>query len=218
MITLDEVLLNIEYDADGPPRGGPEFSTGIITVPAGLTQRNINRLDFIGRWGINYRLLKPDQLQELYNFFVCRHGMAYGFRFLAPEAHEVLASAPEQFGTGGAGATVFQLQRVHTSGPRTYTRKIVKPMAGGLTYVPGANTIKIYVNGAEQTSGVSVSSTTGLVTFTSAPSNGAVLTWSGQYHVPALFGRDQFEGEIDTGSTSVFGIDIVEVLPVDLGL
>jgi uncharacterized protein (TIGR02217 family) len=216
MTTLDEVLLDVEY---GPKaRGGPEFSTAIISAPSGVRQRNLNRLDFIGRWAISYDLLTADQLKLLYDFFVCRQGMAYGFRFLAPEAHEVQASAPEQFGTGNGVQTVFQLQRVHTSGPRTYTRKIVKPMAGGLAHVPGVNTIKIYVNGIEQVAGVTVNSTTGAVTFATPPANAAVLRWSGTYHVPATFGRDQFESEIDLGSASLFGIDIVEVLPVELGL
>jgi uncharacterized protein (TIGR02217 family) len=213
---FDEVLLNPEYSALA--RGGPEFSTAIVSCPSGFKQRNINRADHVGRWAISYDLLTEEALKELYDFFVARRGMAYGFRFLAPEAHEVQASAPEQFGTGDGADTTFQLQRVHTSGPRSYTRQIVKPMAGSLTYVPGTSEIKIYANAVEQTSGVTVSSTAGIVTFSVAPANGVVLTWSGVYHVPVTFGRDTFESQIDIGSTSLFGIEIVEMLPVELGL
>lgn len=213
---FDEVLLNPEYSALA--RGGPEWSTAIVTSPSGFTDRNINRADFIGRWTISYDLLTEAELKELYDFFVARRGRAYGFRFIAPEAQEVSAGAPEQFGVGDGADTTFQLQRVHTSGPRSYTRPIVKPMAGGLAHVPGSSQVKIYKDGVEQTSGVSVNSTTGIVTFTSAPSNGAVLTWSGLYHVPVCFGSDQFESQIDIGSSSTFGVELIEMLPVELGL
>jgi hypothetical protein len=57
-----------------------------------------------------------------------------------------------------------------------------------------------------------------IITATTPPANAAILRWSGTYHVPVTFGRDQFEREIDLGSASLFGIDIVEVLPVELGL
>jgi uncharacterized protein (TIGR02217 family) len=215
-IEFDEVLLDSEYGARA--RGGPEFSTAVITAVSGVRQRNANRLDFIGRWAIAYDVLTPDSLYDLYKFFVCRQGMAYGFRFLAPEAHSVPSTAAEQFGTGNGVTTTFQLQRQWTSGPRTYTKKIIKPMAGGLTYVSGASEVKIYDNGTEVTSGVSVSSTTGVVTFTIPPTNTHILTWSGTYHTPVMFGRDAFESEIDIGSTSLWGVDIIEILPQELGL
>jgi len=214
--TFDEVLLNPEYSALA--RGGPEFSTAIIEAPAsGFKQRNINRADFIGRWAISYDLLTAAALKELYDFFVARRGMAYGFRFVAPEANAVSDAAREQFGTGDGTTAVFNLYRKHTSGPRSYSRRIVKPMAGGLTYVAGSSTIQIYVDNVLNGT-ATVSSTTGAVTFTSPPANNAVLTWSGEYHVPVCFGSDRFEGQIDIGSTSVFGIELVEMLPVELGL
>lgn len=212
---FDEVLLNPEYSPLA--RGGPEWSTAIVSCPSGFRQRNINRADFIGRWAIDYELLDEEGLKALYDFFVARRGMAYGFRFLAPEANRVPASAPEQFGTGNGAQAAFNLSRKHTSGPRSYDRRIVKPMAGGLAHVLGPSVTKIYVNGIEQTFGVTVSSTTGIVTFTAPPANGAVLTWSAtEYHVPACFGSDKFESQIDIGSKSVFGIEIVEMLPVEL--
>jgi hypothetical protein len=67
-------------------------------------------------------------------------------------------------------------------------------------------------------SGVTVDSTTGLVTFDTPPTTGRVLTWSGVYHVPVTFGRDEFESEIDIGSTSLWGIDLIEILPAELNL
>lgn len=213
---FDEVLLNPQYSALA--RGGPEWSTAIITAPAsGFKQRNINRADFIGRWTISYDLLEAADLKALYDFFVARRGQAYGFRFVAPEANSVSDSAREQFGVGDGSTQAFPLYRVHTSGPRSYSRRIVKPMAGGLSYVAGASTIKIYKDNVLDNS-ATVSSTTGIVTFGSPPGNGVLLTWSGDYHVPVTFGSDRFESQIDIGSTSVFGIEVVEMLAAELGL
>lgn len=214
--TVHECLLSECYSA--PARGGPEFSTAIVSCPSGFRQRNINRQDHIGRWAIQYDLLDEDELLDLYNFFVARQGMAYLFRFLAPELNTIADANAHQFGVGDGLTTTFNLVTRHVSGPTTYTHRITKPMAGGLTYVSGASTIKIFKDGVLQSSGVTVSSTTGAVVFSVAPANGVLLTWSGTFHVPVSFGRDSFDGTFDLGGVSGFGIEIVEALPAELGL
>jgi uncharacterized protein (TIGR02217 family) len=218
-LTCSETLLNVEYSANAS--GGPEFSTAIVTCPtSGYRQRNISRADDVGRWAILYDLLTADALKALYAFFLAHRGMAYAFRFLAPEANAVPDSAPEQFGTGDGSTTVFNLYRKFTSGALNYSKRIVKPMAGGLSYVSGADTIKIYKAGVLQTltTHYTISSTTGAVTFVSAPANGQALTWSGTFHLPATFGSDKFNSRIDVGGVSEWGIEIHEVLPAELGL
>ncbi|HYE72644.1 MAG TPA: DUF2460 domain-containing protein, partial [Blastocatellia bacterium] len=130
-------------------------------------------------------------------------------------------SAPEQFGTGDGTTTAFKLYRRFTKGALVHTKQIVYPMAGGLSYVSGADTIKIYKNGVLQTKTThyTISSETGVVTFLSAPANGHALTWSGTYHLPCTFGTDKFNSQIDIGSVSEWGnLEIIECLPVELGL
>jgi uncharacterized protein (TIGR02217 family) len=217
-MSFHEILLDVEYSALA--RGGPGFSTAVIPSASGLTKRNANRQDPVGRWAISYDLLDDDALRALYEFFVARKGMAYGFRFLAPEAHEIPAASPVRFGVGDGAATSFKLYRRITSGPTTYDYQVCKPMAGGLTHVPGADTIKIYKAGALQTKTThyTINSETGVVTFVAAPAAGQELTWSGTYHVPARFNSDDFESEVDTGGVSAWGIEVVEILPAELGL
>lgn len=214
--TFNEVLLDIYYSAQA--RGGPEFSTAIVSAPSGFRQRNINRADHIGRWTINYDLLDEDALRTLYDFFVAHRGMAYGFRFLAPEFHAIADANAHRFGTGNGTTTTFYLSTRHTVGGLTYDHRITKPMAGGLSHVSGSSTIKIFKDGVEQASGVTVSSTTGAVVFSSAPANNAVLTWSGTFHVPVTFDRDSFDGQVDIGDISSFGIGLIEMLPAELGI
>ena len=214
---VNEVLLDPCYAAGA--HGGAEFSTAIISAPSGFRQRNINRLDHIGRWQIQYDLIKDqDALDLLLDFFLAHKGMGYLFRFKPPEFNTITDAKAHIFGAGNASQTVFPLYAKHGVGALSHDHRITKPMAGGLTYVTGASTIKIFVNGVLQSSGVTVSSTTGLVTFSSAPANAAVLKWSGEFHVPVSFGRDTFDGMIDVGGVSQFGIEIIESLPVELGL
>lgn len=214
--TFNEVLLDVCYSAQA--RGGPEFSTAIVSAPSGFRQRNINRADHIGRWAINYDLLDEAALRELYDFFVAHRGMAYGFRFLVPEFHEIADADAHRFGVGNGVTTTFNLSTRHVVGGLTYEHRITKPMAGGLSYVSGANTIKIFKDDVLVESGVTISSTTGTVVFSAAPANNVVLTWSGTFHVPVTFDRDTFEGQVDIGDVSSFGIGLIEMLPTELGL
>ena len=214
--TFSETLLDPYYSANA--RGGPQFSTAIVSCPSGFRQRNINRMDHIGRWQINYDLLDSDALKDLYDFFVAMRGMAYGFRFVPPEFNTIADADANRFGVGDGATTTFNLVTRHVIGAQAYEHRIVKPMAGSLTYVSGASTIKVYKDGVLQTSGVTVSSTTGIVTFSSAPANGVVLTWAGDFHIPVTFGSDSFESNIDIGGVSSYGAELIEILPAELNL
>jgi uncharacterized protein (TIGR02217 family) len=82
------------------------------------------------------------------------------------------------FGTGNGTTTQFQLSKFDSS----YWNE---PIAG----VNGTPTI--YVNGVATTP-ASISAS-GLVTFSSAPANGASLTWTGNYYYLVRFKDDQIE-------------------------
>ncbi|MFN7948386.1 MAG: DUF2460 domain-containing protein [Blastocatellia bacterium] len=214
-VTFDEVLLSPDY-APGAS-GGPEYLTTIISAPSGLAQRNISRYDAIGRWTINYEMLTAAQLTALEAFFRARFGRARGFRFIAPSDH---TASREVFGTGDGTTKTFKLVKNYQSGPALYTRRITKPVAGGLPFDGRTSTVSIFLgNSQTPATGVAVDSTTGLVTFTNAPGAGVALAWSGEFDVPAVFGSDKFEAQMDVGAVSGIGqIEIIELLPVELGL
>lgn len=193
-VTLDNVVLNdiISYSAIS---GGPEKSTTVITNPiSGVSQRNVNRLDPLHRYTINTALLTQQELNNLRAFFHCRDGMARAFLF--KDMTEFWASSdgtpsspigtPTNFGTGNGSLTAFGLYKTYSSGGVTRTRRIVKPISG---------TVSIYKNGVLQTETThyTIDTATGIVTFTSAPTNGHALTWTGQFYVPVWFGMDRFE-------------------------
>jgi uncharacterized protein (TIGR02217 family) len=108
-------------------------------------------------------------------FFKTRRGKWDSFLFNDVRDNSVTAQG---FGTGTGAATQFQLTRA----------------LGGYTEpVENLNgTPSIYINGVLQSGTYSINST-GLVTFNSAPANGAALTWTGSFYWRVRFDQDEAE-------------------------
>ena len=68
-------------------------------------------------------------------------------------------------------------------------RTITKPVAG---------TVKVYLDGIEQASGWSVDTTTGLVTFGTAPASGVEVTADFDFDVPVRFDTDHMVVTIES--------------------
>lgn len=90
---------------------------------------------------------------------------------------------PSQIGTGDGVTTTFQLARTFGGSSKL------------IYYVNSTNRApRIYINGTLDPSGYTISST-GLVTFGSAPSSGAVVAWDGQFFWLVRFANDAIETE-----------------------
>jgi uncharacterized protein (TIGR02217 family) len=147
---------NIAYGATG----GPEFATTVVATGAGHEKRNVNWSEARGRWDVASGLKKQAQIDELIAFFRARRGKAFGFRFKDWTDYKATG---QLLGTGDDAQTQFQLVKHYPSGSVIEVRTITKPVAG---------TMKVYLGGVEQLSGWSVDTTTGLVTFSTAPASG----------------------------------------------
>ncbi len=75
-------------------------------------------------------------------------------------------------------------------------KTIKKPIAGDFT--PQSNPVIIYEDDVEKTltTHYTIDETTGIITFGSAPGVGDVLTWTGEFHLPCVFGVDALQQEI----------------------
>ena len=131
-------------------------------------------------WDVASGLKKQAQIDELIAFFRARRGKAYGFRF--KDWTDYKASG-QLLGTGDDVLTQFQLVKHYPSGSVIEVRTITKPVAG---------TVKVYLDGVEQLSGWSVDTTTGLVTFSTAPALGVEVTADFEFDVPVRFDTDQW--------------------------
>ncbi|WP_167626623.1 DUF2460 domain-containing protein, partial [Paracoccus luteus] len=91
-------------------------------------------------------------------------------------------------GTGDGITTAFQLVKRYASGSQTWVRAITKPVAG---------TVRIALDGAEQLGGWSVDTTTGVVTFATAPAEGVAITAGFAFDVPVRFDTDALDVTLD---------------------
>ena len=175
-MTFHEVQFptDIAYGA----QGGPQYSTSVVATASGYEQRNSSWASARMAWNVATGLKNQAQLDTLIAFFRARKGRAYGFRFKDWSDYQ---AAGQVLGTGNGTNKNFQLVKSYVSGPAGETRSIAKPVVG--TVVP-------YLAGVAQTSGWSVDTTMGVLTFSIAPASGIVVTADFEFDVPVRFDTD----------------------------
>lgn len=125
---------------------------------------------------INYSFLRPADYELLLGFFLARKGRGDDFLF---DDRDDRSATDQPFGTGNGSALAFQLTRTRGG--------FAEPVYG----LNGTPVIKV----AGSTVVPASISATGLVTFSSAPANGAALTWSGLYRWRCAFRNDEQDFE-----------------------
>lgn len=118
------------------------------------------------------------ELDTLAGFFLARRGSFDSFLFTDNADCSVTDMS---FGAGNGSQTQFQLTRAYGAGGFTFTEPVQN--VNTLTNVKVAGVTKT------PTTDYTVSST-GMVTFTSAPANGAALTFTGTYYFRVRFLQD----------------------------
>ena len=165
--------------------GGPEYLTSVVSMASGYEQRNANWSAARGKWNVASGLKHQAQLNTLIAFFRARKGKAYGFRFKDWTDYKVTGQA---LGAGDGMTKTFQLVKSYISGAGSETRTITKPVLG--TFVP-------YLGGVKQTSGWSVNTATGLLSFVLAPAQGVAVTADFEFDVPVRFDTDSMAVSIE---------------------
>ncbi|MFT4015226.1 MAG: DUF2460 domain-containing protein [Paracoccus sp. (in: a-proteobacteria)] len=190
-------------------RGGPERRTQIVELASGDEERNASWADSRRRYDVSYGIRRADDLAAVVAFFEARNGRLYGFRFKDWSDYKSCppsgtpASADQQIGTGDGTQTAFQLVKRYTSGPRTWTRTITRPVAG---------TARVALGGVEQVSGWSVDPATGIITFAAAPGNGVTVRAGFEFDVPVRFDSDLLDVTLDIERLgSITSIPLIEV-------
>lgn len=190
-------------------RGGPERRTQIVEMASGDEERNGSWADSRRRYDASYGIRKADDLSAVTAFFEARRGRLYGFRWKdwadyksgVPSA--IPAATDQPIGSGSGAATSFQLVKLYTSGAQSWTRTITKPVAG---------TVALALNGVTQITGWTVNTTTGTVTFTTAPAPGAAVTAGFEFDVPVRFDTDTLDVTLDFERLgSITSIPLIEV-------
>lgn len=167
--------------------GGPEYKTNIVEVNSGYEHRNAVWSYPRHKFNVAYGVRTLGQLYALTEFFHAVHGSAYAFRFKhhadfkSGNITQAVSPTDQVIGTGDGAITEFPLKKTYTKGALSRARLITKP---------NTDTVHVALNGVEQLSGWSVDTTTGVITFDSAPGNGVSVQAGFEFDVPVRFQND----------------------------
>lgn len=173
-------------------RGGPERRTDVVPLRSGFEERNSIWANSRRKYAAGYGVKTFAQLETVLAFWEERRGRLYGFRwkdhldFKSSPSARPPAYGDQAIGTGDGATKTFQLCKIYGGSIAPWSRKIRKPVAG---------TVSIGVAGVQQASGWTLDATTGLVTFTAAPANGAAVTAGFEFDTPVRFDIDFLEVE-----------------------
>lgn len=185
--------------------GGPERLTDVVRLASGVESRNSRWVGSRRRWEVGGAVIRLDAAHELIAFFEARRGRQHGFRFRDPvdwkscAPGQAVTALDQIIGTGDGETTSFQLVKRYASGGEWIERIVAKPVE---------NTVVLAVDGVV-TVAFETDLTTGIVSFESAPADGAVLTAGFAFDVPVRFDADKLE-------VALAGHDAVRVLRAPL--
>lgn len=171
---------------------------------ASLQQRHTNlelssgEVSSIARWpnalwsfdvGFGIRAHRTfEDVRAITDFYLRRGAQSNGFRFENPKENTTAAdglSAPDDedeiIGYGDGSTTTFQLVKTYTDSLGTTTRTITKPKSA---------TTVVAIDGVAQSVGWTVDTSSGQITFSSAPAGGGspeVITAGCRFDLPCMF-------------------------------
>lgn len=190
-------------------RGGPERRTQIVELESGDEERNASWANSRRRYDVAYGIRRSDDLAAVVAFFEARNGRLHGFRYKdwadykSALPSQAITATDQQIGTGTGSQQAFQLAKRYTSGAQTWVRTIAKPVAG---------TVRVALGMAEQLSGWTVDTTTGVITFTTAPANGVIIRAGFEFDVPVRFDSDTLDVTLDFERLgSITAIPLLEI-------
>ncbi len=175
---------------------GTQRRTQIVVLGSGREERNSNWADSQRLYNAGYGIKTLDDLYEVLEFYEERRGRLVGFRwkdrldFKSCKPSKTRASTDQVLGTGDGALLSFQLVKIYGGAFSPWTRDITKPVAGS---------VKIAVDGVDLTeiTDFSIDAKSGLVTFSNAPGNGALVTAGFEFDVPVRFDEDTLEVNLE---------------------
>ncbi len=208
---------------------GPGHETTIIEVESGAEERIIRRRGARRIYDVGKGIATLDDLHTAYKIIVALEGAGDGCLFkdwldfasttdgrtndnLTGGGGAAATSHSDQtIGTGDGVTQVYQLTKTYSFGNKQVVRNINYPVSG---------TVKIGFNGVNQPTGWSVNTTTGEVTFTSAPGLGVLITAGYEFDVAIRLSK---EADLNTafsieayrqGTVSIPMIELIDERPV----
>lgn len=140
-------------------------------------QRNAPFADPRRSWDLSTTGRIQSERDGLHKWFLAMRGPFHAFAFRDFADYRL---AREQVATGDGSTAEFQISKGYNVGSATYRRQITKPVL---------DTVSVWVNGALQVSGYTVSRLTGAITFAAPPGEGASIEVACEFDVPVRFAQ-----------------------------
>ena len=182
-----------------------EYKTDIIEMSGGKESRLQRWADAKRPYNAAFGVQTISDLEDLIAFFHSCKGRAHGFRFKDPIDYQSTVNggtvtAVDQIILPITGSTtIYQLRKRYNAATSIY-RDIKKPVAG---------TVLIAIAGVPTTTGWTVDTTTGLVTFSVAPVG--TVTAGFEFDVPCRFDTDSLSSDLFSYNVARTNVPIVEI-------
>lgn len=207
-------------------KGGPRFSTTVITLASGKERRNQNWIDVRAEYDVSHGIKDRADMEELRAFFYARRGMAHSFRFYDHADNMILNQG---LGIGDGVTKSFQMYKTYSLTHNPYNREITKPIPNtvlGVT-VGGVDMIEVEWSATPATFTANINAlplldrpkaygidySSGVVHFGTAPVNLAQCAFgAAEFHVHARFDTDVMDATHDFWETQSWdSIMILEI-------
>ena len=202
----DFIETRFPTDISGGASGGPKWLTDKVPLRSGHEEINSVWQHPLRDWDAAYGLKTLDDLHRVLAFWMAV-GLTKGFRWRDRTdwksclPGETPKATDQTIGTGDGGQVQFSLRKAYTAGSASYTRPIVKAVAGS---------VKIAVAGTATTA-FTVNNDSGIVALSAAPPSGAAVTAGYEFDVPVRFMDDKLEEQIELYHAGQASIRIKEI-------
>lgn len=190
-------------------KGGPRRLTQVVSLKSGYEERNQSWQHSRRKYDAGLGLRSMADLHDVLDFWEARRGQLYGFRwkdwadYKSSPGRSPVANTDQILGAGDGTNKIFQLVKRYTDAGFEYVRPIRKPVVG---------TVVVAKNGVAAPTGWTLDSTTGLITFTTAPAAGVVVTAGYEFDVPVRFEKDELDISVDAFEAgSIPSVNVIEI-------
>lgn len=157
------------------------------------------------QWTVSWGQEGEDTIENL--FEIQKHDR--GFLFIPPRLRDYAATG--DLGTGDGSTAAFQLKRTVTSGARSFSYAIKYPLNDLMTPVrDDAAVIQVFVDDVLNTDWTLGS--LGMITFDSAPADGAAVTASFQFATPVRWVSERLDISLRTKNVTEIRSAVLEEL------
>jgi uncharacterized protein (TIGR02217 family) len=191
--------------------GGPERRTEIVTLASGREERNTRWAHSRRRYDAGYGIKTLEALSQVVAFFEERRGRLHGFRWRDRLDHSsaapgIAVSALDQaIGTADGDTATFALRKTYGGAFAPYARPISKPVFGSVLVAVDGEAL-------DEGDGFTCDTSTGLVTLSEAPEEGAAITAGFLFDVPVRFDTDYLEVDLSAfAAGAIPKIPLVEI-------